>query len=63
MKSVLIILMTLFVNNLMVNAQVDKRIEIENSINPRINPELIDRFFLEVHKGSPYIMDADRKKS
>lgn len=63
MKSVLVILMTLFVNHLMVNAQVDKRVEIENSINPRINPELIDRFFLEVHKGSPYKMDADRKKA
>ena len=45
-------------------AQTDEqKKKIEASTSPKINPELIDQFFSEVHKGSPYKMSTDRKKS
>ena len=45
-------------------AQTDEqKKKIEASTSPKINPELIDQFFNEVHKGSPYKMSEDRKKA
>tara|TARA_Y100000385_G_C12989059_1_gene591985 strand:- start:314 stop:793 length:480 start_codon:yes stop_codon:yes gene_type:complete len=45
-------------------AQTDEqKKKIEESTSPKINPELIDQFFNDVHKGSSYKMSADRKKA
>ena len=64
MKNTLFTLAYIIVSLFTVVAQTDeqkKNIELKSS--PKINPELIDQFFNEVHKGSPYKMSMDRKKS
>jgi hypothetical protein len=64
MKKTLYILACLLLSLGTINAQTDEQKEkIEASTSPKINPQLIDQFFNEVHKGSPYKMSADRKKA
>ena len=64
MKNTLYILACLLLSLGTINAQTDEqKKKIEASMSPKINPQLIDQFFNEVHKGSPYKMSEDRKKS
>ena len=64
MKKTLYILACLLLSLGTINAQTDEqKKKIEASMSPKINPQLIDQFFNEVHKGSPYKMSEDRKKS
>lgn len=64
MKKTLFTLAYIIVSLFTVVAQTDEqKKKIEASVSPKINPELIDQFFNEVHKGSPYNMSMDRKKS
>ena len=64
MKKTLFTLAYIIVSLFTVVAQTDEqKKKIEASVSPKINPELIDQFFSEVHKGSPYKMSMDRKKS
>ena len=64
MKNTLYILACLVLTLGTVVAQTDEqKKKIEASTSPKINPQLIDQFFNEVHEGSPYKMSEDRKKS
>ena len=64
MKNTLYILACLLLSLGTINAQTDEqKKKIEASMSPKINPQLIDQFFNEVHEGSPYKMSEDRKKS
>ena len=64
MKKTLFTLAYTIVSLFTVVAQTDEqKKKIEAIVSPTINPELIDQFFNEVHKGSPYNMNAGRKKS
>ena len=64
MKKTLIIFTYLIFTLGTIVAQTDQqKKKIEANLSPKVNPELINQFFNEVHKGSSYKMNNKRKES
>lgn len=62
MKTILLIFVGLVFSTKSINAQTnEQRRKIEASMSPKINTMLLDQFFNEVHKGSEYKMNDDRR--
>ena len=64
MKKTLIIFTYLLFTLGTIVAQTDQqKKKIEANLSPKVNAELINQFFNEVHKGSSYKMNNKRKES
>lgn len=63
MKSIPFIISCVLFTFTSLNAQTnEQKKKLEGTMSHKINPELINQFFYEVHKGSEYKMDNNRKK-